>query len=530
MVLGPRWMFVVTLVWLAMVVCGSCQAAVDAEWGVSLRASSDPLAKAYCLGTALFGTSEAATDGPPADPVPTDSYYTQPFNDRVAEIDCIDLSTTKRWQVDRRAPITSGEKTWRFIVYAGDTFGGAAGADTIHLTVWNESGASDAAPDDGLRVALYSVQQFGGARTLVGELDLDQNGHFTPTAGMSGYYLQSTYAFVSGLCGDTEHPYRFELVASVAGVDSPAVTDDGAFSSGTDRLHASWAAPDASGVLEYQYAIGTSPQSLVVGWTSAGLSTQATRTGLSLQPDAVYYWYVRARYAAGWGGVGVSDGIRAARACSIGQARTGYVGKAVYLANAVVASLAADPAGLWLVSENRSSGVSIGDAWECDLGDRLDVAGVVNWADGVPVVSGGEIKGRRAGTPLRPIGFTGKWTANDYTESLDYCGLNTVGLPVVVYGQVTAREVDNCVLYVDDGSWLRDGMGPAGAQYIGLRVVCPRGVALPALNSWVRASGVRAVRKAILEHDGVVNGIPMRAGDTVYLPVLAARGSIEVIR
>ncbi len=55
----------------------------------------------------------------------------------------------------------------------------------------------------------------------------------------------------------------------------PAVTDEGAFSASADTLHASWSASDTeTGIVEYEYCIGTAPGlSDVASWISAGTST-----------------------------------------------------------------------------------------------------------------------------------------------------------------------------------------------------------------------------------------------------------------
>lgn len=97
-----------------------------------------------------------------------------------------------------------------------------------------------------------------------------------------------------------------------AGLPStPMVFDAGAYQSSTSQIHADWTATDsASGICEYQYAVGTSPSSLVVQWKSAGLNLGATESGLALQPGSVYYWYVKARDCAGnWSVTTASDGI-----------------------------------------------------------------------------------------------------------------------------------------------------------------------------------------------------------------------------
>jgi PKD repeat protein len=94
---------------------------------------------------------------------------------------------------------------------------------------------------------------------------------------------------------------------------TPTVSDDGPTTAATTSLHATWAATDTeSGVVEYQYAIGTSAGGTdVVGWTSAGADSGVNRNGLSLTAGATYYFSVRARNGDGlWSAVGVSDGIK----------------------------------------------------------------------------------------------------------------------------------------------------------------------------------------------------------------------------
>jgi len=93
---------------------------------------------------------------------------------------------------------------------------------------------------------------------------------------------------------------------------TPTVIDDGEFTSSTTQLHAIWSSSDPqSGISEYQYSIGTSPDSTnIVGWTSAGLSTEKTVSGLSLTQGQAYYFNVKAMNGSGlWSSIGSSDGI-----------------------------------------------------------------------------------------------------------------------------------------------------------------------------------------------------------------------------
>lgn len=92
----------------------------------------------------------------------------------------------------------------------------------------------------------------------------------------------------------------------------PFVTDDGNYTTDATRLHAVWSASDPqSGIVLYEYSIGTSAGATdTLGWTSAGTSTEATITGLSLEGGVRYYINVRATNAAGSRSeVGSADGI-----------------------------------------------------------------------------------------------------------------------------------------------------------------------------------------------------------------------------
>ncbi len=77
--------------------------------------------------------------------------------------------------------------------------------------------------------------------------------------------------------------------------------DESTTSTGT-QLSANWDPTDDphSGLLRYEYAIGTAPNTAdVVNWTAAGLSTSLTHTGLSLTSGQTYYFGVRAVNHAG---------------------------------------------------------------------------------------------------------------------------------------------------------------------------------------------------------------------------------------
>ena len=108
------------------------------------------------------------------------------------------------------------------------------------------------------------------------------------------------------------------LIGPTAGPDTTPptpviVTDDGTFQTSTSRLRASWTSVDMeSGIVQYEYAIGTTPtdpgSGYLVPWTSTGTATNVTKV-ITLTAGTTYYFYVRAQNGAGMVSQGVSDGI-----------------------------------------------------------------------------------------------------------------------------------------------------------------------------------------------------------------------------
>jgi len=94
--------------------------------------------------------------------------------------------------------------------------------------------------------------------------------------------------------------------------ETPAVIDDGAYSTFPTTLHASWSSADPeSGIARYEYAIGTTAGGEeLLPFTDAGAATQVTAAGLALTNGARYFFSVRATNGVGLVSyVGVSDGI-----------------------------------------------------------------------------------------------------------------------------------------------------------------------------------------------------------------------------
>lgn len=92
---------------------------------------------------------------------------------------------------------------------------------------------------------------------------------------------------------------------------TPIVTDDGDSTLNGTQLHAMWTSQEfESGIVEYQYAIGTARGATdVVNWTSNGGIPEVTHKGLNLEARR-YYFAVKAQNGAGlWSAPGYSDGI-----------------------------------------------------------------------------------------------------------------------------------------------------------------------------------------------------------------------------
>ena len=91
------------------------------------------------------------------------------------------------------------------------------------------------------------------------------------------------------------------------------VIDDGAYTSSSIKLHATWTSSDPeSGIVKFRYQIreGSTSGPIIVSWTSVGLATEITHLGLSLRNGKTYYIGVKAINSEGnTSDVGYSDGI-----------------------------------------------------------------------------------------------------------------------------------------------------------------------------------------------------------------------------
>ena len=368
--------------------------------------------------------------------------------------------------------------------------------------------------------------------TLVADVSSASSSCTDSAVAAGTRYFYGAFAHAAGPSKYSKGSYASAVPTDSTPPTTPVVTDEGMYTLTTTSIHAHWSSSDPqSGIAGYQYAVGTSAGgSDVVGWTSAGTSTERT-IAATLLPNNTYYVSVKATNGVGTSSsVGTTDGITVATPSTIGAAKANLVGRAVCFSDAVVTSRSADYPGLWIESLDRSAGMQVSATTLNSIqGDRLSVAGIVAWADGVPKLTSPEFKGSSPHSPLQPVGLTNRSLANDRRETLTYSGINPVGLLVTAWGSVTRVDGAGQVFYIDDGTRLADGMGPAGSPYTGLRIAYGSGFTPPQLGGYVRVTGIRTVEKTTLSAPAVVNGEDRDAGTTLYLPVIAVRDQGDVV-
>ena len=181
---------------------------------------------------------------------------------------------------------------------------GNAGLGYAHLT-WPESDIED--------LAGYVIYRSPLTNTNYSPIATLLSTTYTDTKVINSQLYYYKYAILNTDFEETAESNEIALVPDdFSDPTTPVVTDDGAWTHLFTQLHATWSAQDPeTGIVEYQYCIGTAVGACdTVGWTSLGLATEVTKTGLNLQDGETYYFNVKARNGAGhWSGVGSSDGI-----------------------------------------------------------------------------------------------------------------------------------------------------------------------------------------------------------------------------
>lgn len=180
----------------------------------------------------------------------------------------------------------------------------------------NWTASSD--PETGISGYRYAIGTSAGATDVVSWTDnaaslfVTRNGlsltpgsvYYFGVKAVSGVGVESAAAWSNGQQVDTAFPSDVQYVYDGTGVDVDYVAS-------LTTLSANWGVSPSGGILEYQYAVGTTPGGTQkLGWTTAGLNTSVTNSALALAEGAVYYISVKARNLNGFSSAVASDGMK----------------------------------------------------------------------------------------------------------------------------------------------------------------------------------------------------------------------------
>ncbi|MEI6915953.1 MAG: right-handed parallel beta-helix repeat-containing protein [Armatimonadota bacterium] len=318
----------------------------------------------------------------------------------------------------------------------------------------------------------------------------------------------------------------------------PIITDDGVYTSITTELHATWISPfPVNRIVEYRYAIGTSPtdpgSGYTVAWKSTGTAIAATETGLNLLSGTTYYWYVKAYYDSGYWSreAGVSDGVVLAPTIAHLAGVKGLTPDSAFTLNGLVACTSStDFAGFVYVQDtSRASGIGVNTTATINRGDIISLAGRVRRVDGEWQIDLLQPPAVVGGVALQPMHIIQRAISTDPNEDLtpDW-GLNPAGLLVKISGRITRINTTDHVIYVNDGTSLTDGLGPSDNPYVGIRVGY-RTMTPPLVGKRITVTGILSVEKTTLIDDAFVNGEYRLAGETLYVPILRPRNQADIV-
>ena len=218
------------------------------------------------------------------------------------------------------------------------------------------------------------------------------SGSLTVSSTLSGqWYLHIAGYNANNIVNGTYTygPYNSDTSEpSIDTISTDAYTDE------NGQLSAEWSgSDDESGIVEYQYAIGSSADNIesVLSWTSSGLSTSVTTSGLSLVCGRAYYFGVKAKNGAGvWSDVAVSNKIVAAKAVSkISDAKALEDGIPLIMMDKAVT--ARFDGSFYIEEIDRTSGIKIDSPLEEGI-MSVDLGGVIQTINGERVLTSANIK------------------------------------------------------------------------------------------------------------------------------------------
>lgn len=193
----------------------------------------------------------------------------------------------------------------------------------------------------------------------------------------NGYYLHIKGYNQDNKPGDPADlgPYYIDSTPPAA----PMVTDEGGYSPLQTTVHASWSCDDQeSGIIGYQYAVGTNQGAIdLVNWTPT-TDTSATITIPSQDVGAMVYVSVKARNGSKlWSDAGNSDGIRIARAiASVSDAKKLADDGVLFIGGRIVTGVFSG--SFYVEDPDRVSGIRVEGSCPLPVGTRVDVGGVLS--------------------------------------------------------------------------------------------------------------------------------------------------------
>lgn len=168
-------------------------------------------------------------------------------------------------------------------------------------------------------------------------------------------------------------------------------------------------------------------------------------------------------------------------------------GKTVTAGNTELAS------NFYIEDQDRSSGIRVfTGALVVSRGDGVDVTGTIGTSGGERLIASPTVTVKSASYPVpdpvsMPTREMGGGSLNLYTPGITGgIGTHNTGLLVQVWGRVTYVDGTAKLFYIDDGCGLNDGSGNTGLQVSCAGLASGNTIALPALNSFVKATGISA--------------------------------------
>jgi len=290
----------------------------------------------------------------------------------------------------------------------------------------------------------------------------------SPTTTTAYYPRWESAANCGGCCVSDDGPSV--TVTAIPPPSAVAVTDEGNYTPSLDTLKASWtdSIPSGGSISRYEYSVGTSSGTQdVKAWTSNGMATSATITGLSLTEGTTYYVQARAVDSFGNASPGSSaNGILAAPGATPIAAAWNKANdtEPLSLRNKIVT--AALGGAFWLEETDRTMGIKVVSGASVARGNTVSVAGVLGLSGSTRALFGDVVINSGGTTTILPLATTEKYLGgsafNPSTPGITGGrGLYNIGLFVKVFGNVTYSNTDNPAdkyFFIDDGSGLsRDG-------------------------------------------------------------------------